>query len=260
MKFNGRNRILILAAGLILTGLASSASADTVAITIQKWTTSFGSLTATSGPMIVDETDGSVQTFGSSIIWGSGSATDPFYVSGPSGPLDITVIFGLDSTSPGSSLLSSNVDVNKHSSTDTASYWIKVFVEKQNTSPASPGYSYPSGSALTATTTYSQTTGLGAGGTMSSLIKDSSSSAGLGSAAIPNGSNVTGSSGFTRTSATYDIKQEYDISLSTTKGAHAEVHMSTTTVPEPMTILSALIGLAPMGLMIRSFRRRKSDD
>ena len=160
MKFNGR-LTLILAAAIVLAGFASSAMADTVAITIEKWTSSFGALSATSGKMIVDETDGSVQSFGSLIIWGSGSASDPFYVSGPSGPLDITVIFGLDSTSPGSSLLSSNVDVQKHSATDTSSYWLKVFVEKQSTSPASPGFSYPSGSPLSASTTYAQTTGSG---------------------------------------------------------------------------------------------------
>ena len=63
----------------------------------------------------------------------------------------------------------------------------------------------------------------------------------------------------TRTDATYDIKQEYDIAFNSTKGAHVEVHMSTTTVPEPVTIVSTLIGLVPLGLMVRSFRRRKSD-
>lgn len=262
MKFNGR-LLLILAAGLVLAGLASSAMADTVAITIEKWTSSFGALSATSGKMIVDETDGSVQTFGGSIIWGSGSATDPFYVSGASGPLDITVIFGLDSTSLDSSLLSSNVDVQKHSATDTSSYWLKVFVEKQSTSPASPGYSNPgsSGTTVSATTTYSQTTGtgIGTGSIMKSLIADTGGSTNLGSATIPNGSVVTGSGNLTRSASTYNIRQEYDIAFGSTKGAHVETHMSTTTVPEPVTIVSTLIGLVPLGLMVRSFRRRKSD-
>lgn len=262
MKFNGRLS-LILAAAIVLAGFASSALADTVAITIEKWTTNFGALSATSGKMIVDETDGSVQSFGSLIIWGSGSASDPFYVSGASGPLDYTVIFGLDSTSTGSSLLSSNVDVNKHSATDTSSYWLKAFVEKQSTSPASPGFSNPgsSGSLVTATTTYSQTTGsgIGTGSLMKSSIMDTGGSASLGSATIPNGSIVTGSSPFLRTASVYDIKQEYDIAFNATKGAHVEAHMSTTTVPEPITIVSTLIGLLPLGLMVRSFRRRKSD-
>ena len=70
MKFNGR-LILILAAGIVLASFASSAMADTVAITIEKWTSSFGALSATSGTMIVDESDGSVQSFGSLIVWGS---------------------------------------------------------------------------------------------------------------------------------------------------------------------------------------------
>ena len=37
------------------------------------------------------------------------------------------------------------------------------------------------------------------------------------------------------------------------------VNISTSTVPEPITIVSTLIGLVPLGLMVRSFRRRKSD-
>ncbi len=94
---------------------------------------------------------------------------------------------------------------------------------------------------------------------MSSLIKDSSSSAGLGSATIPVRflrSSVR--TAFTRTDATYDIKQEYDIHLDHQWQRTCRIAMTTTTVPEPVTILSALIGLVPMGLMVRSLRRRKS--
>ncbi len=90
---------------------------------------------------------------------------------------------------------------------------------------------------------------------MSSLIKDGSNSTGLGSATIP-GSLASGSGSFTRTDATYDIVQEYDVHLTTNGNAHVEVLMTTTVVPEPVTILSALIGLVPMGLMVRSIRRR----
>lgn len=253
MKFNGRFWLLMLAVGLVLAAFSSTALAagDTVAITIEKWTSSFGALSGSSGPMVVDEDDAGVFTFGGFFVPTFDS--DPF-----AGALDITVIFGLDSTSTDSSLLNSNVDIKKDSTSDTTQYWIKVFVEKQNTSPASPGYTYPSGSPLSASTTYSQTTASFSDGTMSSLIKDSGNSAGLGSASVP-GPLVVGSNSFTRTDATYDIKHEYDIHLTTNGNAHVEVHMTTTVVPEPVTILSALIGLAPMALMVRSFRRRKSD-
>ena len=57
---------------------------------------------------------------------------------------------------------------------------------------------------------------------MSSLIKDSANSSGLGSASIPFGSLVTGSNTFTRTDAKYDIKHEYDITLTPPKARNVD--------------------------------------
>ncbi len=259
MKFNGRFCLLILAVGLLLATFSSAALAagDTVAITIEKWTSSFGSMSGSTGPMVVDEDDGGVFTF--SGFYAPTFDSDPF-----AGALDLNVIFALDSTSTDSALLNSNVDIKKDSTSDTSQYWIKIFVEKKSTSASggsayasSPGYTYPSGSPLSASTTYSQTTASFSDGTMSSLIKDSVNSTGLGSATIP-GSLTSGSGSFTRTDATYDIKQEYDVHFTTNGNAHVELLMTTTVVPEPVTILSALIGLVPMGLMVRSIRRRKA--
>ncbi len=130
MTFNGRFCFLILAVGLLLATFSSAALAagDTVAITIEKWTSSFGSLSGSTGPMVVDEDDAGVFTF-------SGFYVPTFDADPFSGALDVNVIFALDSTSTDSALLNSNVDIKKDSTSDTSQYWIKVFVEKKAQPP-----------------------------------------------------------------------------------------------------------------------------